>query len=420
MGRIVGFATLVAVLLLSAAGSAWAAPGDVYLGDSSNGKVFRVPAGGGSAQLISSDPDFVSPNSLEFAPDGRLFVLDYGNSPGPGALLVLDPATGQATPFVSGPPFEQPDGMALAPDGSMYVTDVSVPAIFRVDLKTAAVSTVTSGGMLAGGTLGIAVEPSTGRIFVTDGSNDRILAVDPHTGAQSVFSTGDPSDSTGGLAGLTRLPGGTLGAVDYYNDKVFRVDGATGLATLIANDPSLGQGSYDMTHDLDGNLIDAGGNNAAAALRFDPQTGSESTVALNPSGSYIEGVMVEPPRCGGKIATIPGTTKSETINASPFPDVIAGLSGKDVVNGLGGDDLVCAGSGGDTVNGGPGKDTLIGEGGKDTLRGGKGNDTLKGGKGKDRLVGGPGRDTLSCGGGKRDVAVADPNDRVRRSCEKVK
>ena len=87
--------------------------------------------------------------------------------------------------------------------------------------------------------------------------------------------------------------------------------------------------------------------------------------------------------CGGKRATVIGTSGKDRLKGTPRADVIAGLAGDDVIKALGGNDLVCAGKGRDTVRGGPGRDQLLGEGGVDQLFGGPDRDKLVGGPGKD-------------------------------------
>lgn len=82
-----------------------------------------------------------------------------------------------------------------------------------------------------------------------------------------------------------------------------------------------------------------------------------------------------------------GTNQSETINGTPFDDV------------LGSDDGDNNGNGNDVINGGDGKDTLYGGRGDDTLDGGEGNDTLYGGQGNDTLIGGAGHDVMTGGKG---------------------
>lgn len=101
------------------------------------------------------------------------------------------------------------------------------------------------------------------------------------------------------------------------------------------------------------------------------------------------------------------------------------------------------GSGNDLLTGGTGGDRLFGDRGRDLVEGRAGDDRLAGGLGDDRLIGGPDRDQLAgdsgadrlvsredrsagearaldgvdCGVGRRDRAVTDRRDDVKR-CER--
>jgi Ca2+-binding RTX toxin-like protein len=155
------------------------------------------------------------------------------------------------------------------------------------------------------------------------------------------------------------------------------------------------------------------------------------------------------------------TVNNGVMNGDEGADVLVGVRGVGgegddtlmVVSGAGGsgdDELRCfprdfncnldGGSGDDALTGATSYDRLFGRGGDDVLRGGAEFDTLVGGRGDDRLVGGAGGDHLKggsgadrlksledrssvldrvdCGPGRRDRALADPRDRVRR-CERV-
>lgn len=94
-------------------------------------------------------------------------------------------------------------------------------------------------------------------------------------------------------------------------------------------------------------------------------------------------------RCGGKLPTIVGTDKDDTLNGTPGADVIVGLDGKDTIDGKGGNDIICGGKDNDAIKGGHGLDLLYGESGNDSLSGEGGTDLLYGGRGNDRLSGGP-------------------------------
>jgi hypothetical protein len=86
------------------------------------------------------------------------------------------------------------------------------------------------------------------------------------------------------------------------------------------------------------------------------------------------------------MATITGTSKSETLTGTGAADSISGLGGHDILNGRGGKDALNGGLGNDTLNGGKGADILIAGDGNDLLDGGLGNDKMAGGKGHDTYI----------------------------------
>ena len=127
---------------------------------------------------------------------------------------------------------------------------------------------------------------------------------------------------------------------------------------------------------------------------------------------------------GAKLAALAGAAQAGQGN-----DVLRGGAGSDRLVGGGGNDRLTGGAGGDRMDGGAGRDRLSGGAGNDRLTGGAGNDTLTGGAGTNRYSGGAGndkvsavnrkRDRVDCGAGRRDRAVVDRRDRVKR-CEQVR
>lgn len=99
------------------------------------------------------------------------------------------------------------------------------------------------------------------------------------------------------------------------------------------------------------------------------------------------------PSCGGRQATIVGTSGDDRLSGTNGPDVIVGGGGRDTINPGNGDDIVCAGAGDDVVAESNGVDVVFGQGGSDTLRGGNGDDRIDGGSGTDVADGGRGSDT---------------------------
>jgi RTX calcium-binding nonapeptide repeat (4 copies) len=168
---------------------------------------------------------------------------------------------------------------------------------------------------------------------------------------------------------------------------------------------------------------------------------------------------------GGEGADILSTRFAGAVKGDDGDDVLIGVrgeggSGADLVvvtsgRGDAGDDILrcfspdawChldGGLGDDMLSGGTGTDRLLGRQGNDLMRGGADFDRLMGGLGRDRLVGGAGgdhlygdagadtlvsredrsagearvRDRVDCGTGRRDLAVVDRADVLKR-CERV-
>ncbi len=140
----------------------------------------------------------------------------------------------------------------------------------------------------------------------------------------------------------------------------------------------------------------------------DPTPATRSfTVAVGGGGGPPQG-----PRCGGRPATIIGTSGPDQLTGTPNSDVILGGDGDDVIDSGDGDDRVCAGAGDDLVNGRAGSDKLRGELGDDRVRGGKAKDKLDGGEGADELDGGGGPDKLKGGPGDDQLQGGSGKDRL--------
>lgn len=83
--------------------------------------------------------------------------------------------------------------------------------------------------------------------------------------------------------------------------------------------------------------------------------------------------------CNFKLATIVGTSGSDTLVGTAADDVIAARGGNDVVRGLGGEDTICLGRGRDAGAGGAHDDTFVSETAVD------GSDSYVGNAGRDRV-----------------------------------
>jgi sugar lactone lactonase YvrE len=464
-------AALVAVFAFSptAAAVAQVAAGDVVVADPNafggNGGLIDLNPDTGAQRTLSDDAIssqglFRDPSGVAFDPiGGSLIVADSSAFGGSGGLIKVDPETGQQSALSSNATstqklFEDPVGVVRSPSGTLYVTDPNAfggsGGVIAVDPATGQESAVSSNAIsqlaLFSDPQGIAIEPGGG-ILVADpdsqvpmaGPQGAIIAVDPATGAQRLITSNSTSqaDLFGDPAGVAVETPGTLlvanTGASSSSTGVILVNRSSGQQYALSTDAGFVAPSA-IAMDLDGKALvadrDAFGGNGGV-IRVDPVTGARTILSGNPTAPdalFVDpsGIIVVPPTCLGRYATIVGTEGADAITGTPGPDVISARGGDDIVDGGGGADLICGddgrdrlighdgkdrflgGSGGDVILGGNGADIAKGQAGNDKLDGGSGNDklygqqkrdVLAGGKGLDLLNGGPGRDKLRGGPG---------------------
>jgi sugar lactone lactonase YvrE len=108
--------------------------GDLYVTDVDQALIWRVPPGGGEAEIWLTDSRLESifgPNGIQFMADGRtlLFVNTASNplagNPTTGRLYTVpvqaDGTAGPLTEVWESLPFDGPDGLAIARSGNVYV-----------------------------------------------------------------------------------------------------------------------------------------------------------------------------------------------------------------------------------------------------------------------------------------------------------
>lgn len=232
------------------------------------------------------------------------------------------------------------------------------------------------------------------------------------------------------------LAGGTATAGQDYIAPSGTVTIPRGQTSAVVDVPVLGDTADEPNETFELRLIGAGG------------AGLGRATALGTIGDDDP----SPGRCANRQDA---NDTGDTLNGTPFGDLLVGGNGKDVLNGADGDDCLRGRAGNDRLNGGDDADSLSGESGSDRLSGGEGNDTVSGGagndtisgaNGNDRLGGGTGndkinggqglntysggsgndnivaangrRETIDCGSGSKDKVRADRTDTVR-NCESV-
>lgn len=283
-----GLATLAA--LQDAAGVAVDAVGNVFIADQTNNRIRRVSALTGVITTIVGDGAFA------FSGDG-----------GPAVTASL----------------RNPAGISLDNAGNLLIADQHNNRVRRVDHATGIITTVAGNGAAAySGDGGLAVaaglnEPlgvttdTAGNLYIADASNNRVRRVDAVTGIiTTIAGTGSQGFyGDGGLAVSAALyypravaidAGGNYFVADSFNNRVRRIDAATGVITTVAGSgtpsfsgdggPAVSAGirsDWGVALDSSGNLFIADSGNGRIR-RVDAVTGIITTVAGN-TGSAGDG-----------------------------------------------------------------------------------------------------------------------------------
>ena len=320
--------------LNSPSGVAVDASGNLFIADSSNQRVRRVDgatgiittvAGSGTRSFSGDGGPATSaslkrPGAVAVDASGNLFIADSLNN----RIRRVDAATGVITTMAGdgtsgfsgdgGPAtnarLSSPSGVAVDASGNLFIADSNNNRVRRVDAAAAVITTVAGGGTSGfsgdggpaiGASLsspsGVAVDPS-GNLFIADRNNNRVRRVDAATSvittaAGGFIGDGGPatSASLNSPSGVAADASGNLFIADSSNNRVRRVDGATGIITTVAGDGARsfsGDGGPATSASLSspsGVAVDASGNLFIAEFgnrrvrRVDGATGFITTVA---------------------------------------------------------------------------------------------------------------------------------------------
>ncbi|MFZ0964017.1 MAG: Ig-like domain repeat protein [Terriglobia bacterium] len=260
--------------------------GNMYVGnyvqDGSSPKVVKIPAGGGTATVVSTSPVTLGTSITGVALDGagNLFIADYYDS----QIVVVTPGGAASILSITGlsPALGQPTALAFDAAGNLYIGDyaasgrsssrvVEVSSLLVAGSTSTGIGTVVSTGSytFSSSTItGVAVGPN-GTVYIaartSNGSNivqvteagvasilnaTGITFIDP----QGVFVDGmgnvyveDPGNTQNGSSPIVRI---TMDGVV----SVLNISGLTSPSTLAAG--------YGITTDSSGNLYIPDWNNS--------------------------------------------------------------------------------------------------------------------------------------------------------------
>ncbi|MBI3662703.1 MAG: SMP-30/gluconolactonase/LRE family protein [Acidobacteria bacterium] len=220
--------------------------------------------GGPASNAVLSAPNQVAVDSA-----GNVFIADTWNH----RIRRVEAATGIITTVAgngnwafsgdggpaTGASLALPSGIALDAAGNLFIADRSNNRIRRVEAASGVISTV-AGGSLPGssgdggpatnaalnGPLGVAVD-AAGNLFIADTSNNRIRRIDAATGIITTVAgnglagfSGDGGPATNASLNypydVAVGASGSLLISDMSNHRVRRVDLATGVISTVAGD----------------------------------------------------------------------------------------------------------------------------------------------------------------------------------------
>jgi len=289
----------------------------------------------------------------------------------------------------------QPDGKLLTA-GTTFVHNNGVLqpnfSLQRFNPDGSPDASFGTGGLvlLDGGEANAVVLQPDGRLVVA-GAIGRFDVKNPPDRVLARFHSDGSLDTTFGNGGVVVTDGGDgFGGFDGWDALVLQGDGR-----LIATDEC-----RVARHNTDGSLDTSFGSGGVAAFVGSACSGIAlqdgklvaggfSCFSLKDCDFALERRLTtnerpkRPPKCGGRRATILGTSGDDTLRGTVFQDVILGRGGNDTIRGLAGNDTICGGPGRDILIGGDGEDRLLGEVGDDKLFGDRGSDKLDGGSGSD-------------------------------------
>ncbi|MGA2439951.1 MAG: hypothetical protein ABSH08_03265 [Tepidisphaeraceae bacterium] len=297
--------------------------GDLLVADSQgpdgHGIILDINPQTGAQTVVASGGYLNQPNHMCLDPSNdTLIISDYGGigtTDVNGAILRINPFTGQQSVVSVGGSLFHPTAVAFDANGDLVVTEAY--NVLLINPANGDQTIVASGGVLAV-TTGIAVAKN-GNYFVSNfqspGVGSGVVEINPTTGSQTRVSTGGNMDLGPEDLWIDNTNAQRLLVAEAYTGagttgpSLLGINSATGAQSVISSEGSLGFPTA-VTQDSSGNsyvtdqLSDLGGANV---VRVNLNTGQQRVIS---SGGYLEtplGIVVIPePASIGIICVLAG------------------------------------------------------------------------------------------------------------------